>query len=50
MMAMSIELESCKNVCDMYLDKEAEFLSRIRWLEDENARLEMELDEANTTL
>jgi hypothetical protein len=34
----------------MYLEKEQEYLKRIRFLEDENARLEMELDEANYTL
>jgi len=30
---MRIEFESCKNVCEMYLDKEAEFKAQIADLE-----------------
>ena len=50
MQAKDIELETCKNVCEMFESKENTYIIKMQELEDENARLEMELDGANYTL
>ena len=41
--AQEVEFESCKNVCDMYLEKEAEYKSEIDELKRQNAELQKRL-------
>ena len=44
MEAMRIELESCKNVCEMYLEKEEQYKNQIKIMQNDYKLLQFKLE------